>query len=89
MTELPIPRSEIISRLRKIEGQLKGIQQMVGKERDCVDILVQLAAAKSALQSVAALVLRNYTSICAGRRGKGDIGADLAHAVSIWVGGRG
>jgi DNA-binding FrmR family transcriptional regulator len=88
VVDLPVPRSEIISRLKKIEGQVRGVQNMVHQERDCVDILVQLSATKSAIQSVAALVLRNYTSICMNRRGESDIGADLAHAVAIWVGGR-
>lgn len=87
--ELPVPRSQIIDRLKKIEGQIRGIENMVGQERDCVDILVQLAATKAALHSVAARVLRNYTSICIARKGSQDIGAELAHAVAIWIGGRG
>lgn len=87
MNKLPVPRSKISGRLRKIEGQIKGVARMVEEERECVDIMVQLAAVKAALESVAGLVLRNYSAICVQRRG-GDIGAELAHAVSIWVGGR-
>ena len=88
MTELPVPRTEINLRLKKVEGQLKGVQKMVEEERECVDIMTQLAAAKAALESVAGLVLRNYSAICARKKGA-DVGAELAHAVSIWVGGRG
>lgn len=88
MSELPVPRSEINLRLRKIEGQIKGVQNMVENERDCVDIMIQLAAAKAALESVAGLVLRNYAGICSHKKGA-DIGADLARAVSIWIGGKG
>jgi DNA-binding FrmR family transcriptional regulator len=62
---------------------------MVAGERDCVDILVRLTAVKSSLQSVAALVIQNYTSICLHEGENRDIGADLAHAISIWIGGRG
>ena len=87
MNELPVPRSDINSRLKKIEGQIKGIQNMIEKERDCLDIMIQLAAVKAALDSVAGLVLRNYASICVQKSGD-DIGVDLAHAVSIWIGGR-
>ncbi|MBI2831282.1 MAG: metal-sensitive transcriptional regulator [Chloroflexi bacterium] len=87
MAELPVPRSEINARLKKIEGQIRGIQKMVTDERDCVDIMMQLAATKSALQSVAGMVLRNYTSICLERKKSADIGTELARAVSIWVGG--
>ena len=87
MPELPIPRSEIISRLKKIEGQTRGLQNMVAEERECLDILIQLSAVRSGLQSVAGLVLRNYTSICVQKAGTSDIGAELAKAISIWVSG--
>ncbi|MFC1942680.1 metal-sensitive transcriptional regulator [Chloroflexota bacterium] len=89
MSQLPIPRPEIYKRLHKIEGQIRGIEKMVDSERDCVDILMQLTAVKSGLQSVAALVLQNYTSICLKQKGNRDNGADLALAVAIWIGGRG
>jgi len=87
MDDLPVPRHQIVSRLRKIEGQVRGLQSMVEQERDCMDVMMQLAAVKSALESVTGLVLRNYTSICLQKKGA-DIGAELAQAVSIWVGGR-
>ncbi len=89
MAELPVARSEINLRLKKIEGQIKGIQKMVEQERDCVDVMTQLAAAKAGLESVAGLVLRNYTAVCLDKSPGADIGDQLAHAVSIWVGGRG
>lgn len=85
MAGLPVHRSNIISRLKRVEGQMRGIQKMVEQERDCKDVLIQLSAANSAMQAVAALVLKNYTSICMHRNPKGDVGADLAHAVSIWL----
>ena len=88
MTELPVPRPQIISRLKKIEGQVKGLENMVEQERGCEDIMIQLAAVKAALETVAGQVLRNYAVICAGKKGS-DTGSELAHAVSIWVGGKG
>lgn len=88
MTELPVPRRVIISRLNKIEGQVRGTAKMVADERNCTDVLVQLSASRAALESVAALVLRNYASICAVSGDTTDIGAELAKAVAIWVGGR-
>ncbi len=87
MSELPVPRSEINLRLKKIEGQIRGVQDMVAHERECVDIMIQLAAVKAALESVAGQVLKNYASICAQKK-DADIGSELARAVSIWVGGR-
>jgi DNA-binding FrmR family transcriptional regulator len=88
VAELPVPRPDINVRLKKIEGQIKGIQKMIDQERDCVEVMTQLAAVKAALESVAGLVLKNYTTICLEKKGVTNIGAELAHAVSIWVGGR-
>ena len=88
MVEPPVPRTEIVSRLKKVEGQLRGIQKMVTEERQCTDVMMQLAAAKSALESVAGLVLKNYTSICLEGEDPIEIGNALARAVSIWIGGR-
>jgi DNA-binding FrmR family transcriptional regulator len=87
MAELPVPRARIVTRLKKVEGQIKGLERMVEDERDCMDIMVQLTAAKSALESVAGLVLRNYASVCATRQGT-DVAAELSRAVSVWMGGR-
>ena len=86
MANNSVPREKIIARLNKIEGQIRGIKRMVGEERDCLDIITQLAATNSAMQSVASLILKNYATICARREEGADLGADLAHAVSIWLG---
>lgn len=81
-----VPRDNIVKRLRKVEGQIRGISKMVEDERECLDIIVQLAAANSAMQSVAALVLQNYASICCRVDSPEDMAADLSHAVAIWLG---
>ena len=86
MTDVGVPREKIVRRLKKIEGQIRGISNMVENERECLDIMVQLAAANSAMQSVAALVLQNYATICCKVDDPKDMGADLAHAVSVWLG---
>ncbi len=54
----------IISRLRKIEGQIRGLQGMVNGEKECEQILTQLRAAISALKSVTILVLKSYLTKC-------------------------
>lgn len=54
---------ETINRLRRIEGQLRGIQRMIEEERDCQEIFVQLAAASTALRRAA-------VSYFAGRLGE-------------------
>lgn len=54
----------LINRLRKIEGQVKGIQRMVSDNQNCDDVLIQIAAVRSALNSVAGIVLENHMKVC-------------------------
>jgi DNA-binding FrmR family transcriptional regulator len=53
-----------LSRLRKIEGQVRGIVRMVEDERYCVEILTQLRAARAALRRVEDSVLRDHVERC-------------------------
>ena len=55
---------DIQVRLRKIEGQVKGIEKMVSSEACCKNILVQVAAARAAMNKVGGLVLERYTKNC-------------------------
>jgi len=57
-------RRNIISRLKKIEGQVRGIQDMVAGNKECVEVLTQLRAVTAALRAVNGLVLKNYIQIC-------------------------
>ena len=54
----------IIKRLRRVEGQIKGIQKMVTEEKFCGDVLIQVSAARAALNSVGGLILENYMKDC-------------------------
>ena len=56
----------IINRLRRVEGQVKGIQKMVSDRKYCGDILIQIAAARAALNKVGGLILENYMKECIG-----------------------
>lgn len=60
-------KKKSIIRLRKIEGQIKGIQKMVEEDKYCGDILIQIAAAKSALNNTGGLILENYMKTCINR----------------------
>lgn len=57
-------KDKLITRLKRIEGQVRGIQNMVGDERSCQDILQQLNAVRSAVQSVSMILLEEYMSDC-------------------------
>lgn len=54
-----------IKRLRRIEGQVRGIQKMVEEDRYCADIIVQVAAVQEALRGVARSLMRNHLHHCA------------------------
>jgi DNA-binding FrmR family transcriptional regulator len=57
-------REQIHKRLRRIEGQARGVQRMLDEERDCRDIVQQLAAIRSAVHQVGLEVMRIYASQC-------------------------
>jgi len=57
-------KEQLIRRLGRVEGQLRGIQDMLRAERDCREILQQLTAAGGALRSAARVFLRDYAALC-------------------------
>lgn len=60
-------REALLARLRRVEGQIRGIQRMVEQNKDCADTLVQIAAARSALDQVGRLLLENHVCGCIRR----------------------
>ena len=68
-TSLPIYaeelRQDMLGRLSRIEGQVKGVARMVEGERPCIEVLQQLASVTAALKGVTKTVLRNYLERCA------------------------
>ena len=57
-------KDALIRRLKRIEGQVKGIQSMVDDERYCIDILTQITAVKSAINAVGVMILENHIKGC-------------------------
>ena len=57
-------KPEIVRRLRKVEGQVRGIQKMVEDERYCIDILTQIGAVSTALETVAQKLLEEHANHC-------------------------
>jgi len=57
-------RDEYLKRLRRIEGQVRGLQKMVEDDKYCIDILTQVSAATKALQSVALGLLDDHLAHC-------------------------
>lgn len=58
-------KKQAIVRLKRIEGQVRGVQRMVEEERYCSDVLVQISAIHESLRAVAQLMLRNHLEHCA------------------------
>lgn len=59
-----LTKNELMTRLRRIEGQTKGITQMVEDDRYCIDVLTQISAIRSALESVAIGLLDDHVRHC-------------------------
>jgi DNA-binding FrmR family transcriptional regulator len=67
-------KAGVITRLKRIEGQVGGLQRMVAEDRYCVDLLTQIDAVRAALHKVEEQVLRDHVSHCvAGAFASGDV----------------
>lgn len=72
-------KEAVINRLKRIEGQVRGIQRMVEEDRYCVDVLVQISAIQAALKKVGFTVTERHMKHCvhhAIHDGKGDKAID-------------
>jgi len=81
-----ISKETLLKRLKRVEGQIRGIEGMIENGRECESVITQLAAVRSAIDGTAGLILKNYMKICF----KGESAAEcvdvesLARAISIW-----
>ena len=62
--QTPATKDELQKRLRRIEGQVRGVQKMLDEERDCHEIIQQLAAIRSAVQGASLMFMKQYASDC-------------------------
>ena len=66
-------KEALVKRLHRIEGQVRGVEKMVENDRYCIDILTQIAAANTALESLALKILDGHVRHCvAGALASGD-----------------
>lgn len=63
-SENSISKDDIMKRLNRIEGQVKGIQRMIQEEKTCVDVLTQVAAVRAAINKVGGLILQKHSKEC-------------------------
>ena len=75
-----------VMRLRRVEGQVRGIQKMVEEDRYCADIMTQISAVHEALRSVGRELMRNHLKHCATtaiRKGEGEAEAMYDELVEL------
>jgi DNA-binding FrmR family transcriptional regulator len=62
---LPVQaQEELLTRMRRIEGQARGVQRMIAEDRDCLEILTQLASLRSAAYSASVALTKHYAVQC-------------------------
>jgi DNA-binding FrmR family transcriptional regulator len=77
-------KDRYLTRLRRIEGQVRGLQKMIDEDKYCIDILTQVSAVTSALQSVALGLLEDHLGHCVAEATAegGDVAAEKVREAS-------
>ena len=79
-------KDALIKRLHRIEGQVRGIEKMLAEDRYCIDILTQIGAVSTALESLGFRILDDHVKHCvAGAIGSGDEAEAQAKAEELLV----
>jgi DNA-binding FrmR family transcriptional regulator len=81
--EMTPPNKQLLDRLKRIEGQIRGLQRMIENQRSCSDVITQVLAARSALEQVGTQLLDQQLSNCFPGD---DPNLDaLRHSLRLWV----
>ena len=59
-----VSKEDILNRMKKVEGQVKGIQKMIDEDKCCGDIMIQISAIRSAINKVGGLIMDRYVKEC-------------------------
>ncbi len=78
-------KEQLLKRLRRIEGQIRGVEKMVEEERYCIDVLTQISAAQAALDKVALGLLDEHARHCV-IEAEGELRADRTEELMAAVG---
>ena len=84
-------KKDVLLRLRRIEGQLRGVQRMVEGEVPCADILTQVAAVTAAMKKVGMVIVKTYMEECLDKTQKdteakrGEVLKDFQKAISRYI----
>jgi len=75
-------KEQVVARLRRVEGQVRGIAQMVENDRYCIDVLTQLTAANKALEAVALELLDDHLRHCVVQAIESDDMSERDHKIT-------
>jgi DNA-binding FrmR family transcriptional regulator len=75
-------KAKLQSRLRRIEGQVRGIEAMIAEDRYCIDVLTQVSATRAALESVALQLLADHTEHCVAEAIRSGGGSKHVHELN-------
>lgn len=78
-------RRKLIARLRRLEGQIRGLQSMIEQQRDCEEILTQLSAAKVAMSQVGLNVIAHAMKECVAKSEKASQGELVDEALAVFL----
>lgn len=81
----PERKEQVQGRLKKVAGQVGGIQRMVEGDRYCVDVLLQISAARAALAKVSKLLLESHIKTCVADAFESDAADDRADKIAELV----
>jgi DNA-binding FrmR family transcriptional regulator len=84
-------KDQLIRRMARIEGQVRGVSRMIEEERYCLDVLQQISAARAALDKVALALVDDHVRHCvlgAAPEGREEMTQELMGALSRLVGSR-
>lgn len=84
MTGYVQDKEALLRRLRRVEGQIRGLQRMVEEERYCIDVITQISAATTALEQVALVLLEDHVQHCVRSCGEERI-PELLAAVERFI----
>lgn len=76
-------KKKLLSRLKRIEGQVRGVASMIEEDRYCIDILTQIAAMRSALDAVSLTLLEDHTKHCVSKAVKNGDEAAIDELMSV------
>jgi CsoR family transcriptional regulator, copper-sensing transcriptional repressor len=78
-------KEEVRRRLRRIAGQVRGLEKMVDDDRYCIDVLTQVSAVKAALESMALLLLEDHVDHCVADAIRAGDGAEKVQELTAAI----